>query len=93
VDEQLKESLEASRGMYDAVPSLEPIEVPTPLDRRTVEPWVVRDTLYDAAVKATDVGAEAVAARADRGAKALRDRVERRRNARGSDGPQVPEDG
>jgi hypothetical protein len=28
VDEQLKLSLEATRGMYEAVPSLEPIEVP-----------------------------------------------------------------
>jgi hypothetical protein len=89
VDEQLKVSLEATRGMYDAVPSLEPIEVPAALDRRTVEPWVVRDTLYDAAVKATDVGTEALATRADRGAKALRERVERRRTARGSDEPDV----
>jgi hypothetical protein len=93
VDEQLKVSLEATRGMYDAVPSLEPIQVPAALDRRTVEPWVVRDTLYDAAVKATDVGTEALATRADRGAKALRERVERRRTARGSDEPDVPETG
>lgn len=91
VDEQLKESLKATRGMYDAVPSLEPIEVPAPLDRRTVEPWVVRDTLYDAAVKATDVGTEALATTADRGAKALRDLADRRRAAREADEPDVPE--
>jgi hypothetical protein len=87
VDEQLKESLGATRGMYDAVPSLDPIDVPAPLDRRTVEPWAVRDTLRDAAVKATDVGTEALATRADRGAKALRDLADRRRTARQDDEP------
>jgi hypothetical protein len=93
VDEQLKESLEAARGMYEAVPSLEPIEVPAPLERRTVEPWVVRDTLYDAAVKATDVGTEVLATRADRGAKALRGLADKRRSAREDDEPDVPESG
>jgi hypothetical protein len=60
-------------------------------ERRAVEPWVVRDTLCDAALKATDVGTEALATRVDRGAKALRDRVDRRRTARGSEEPDVPE--
>jgi hypothetical protein len=87
VDEQLKESLEATRGMYEAVPSLEPIEVPAALGRRTVEPWVVRDSMYDAAVKATDVGTEALASTADRGAKALRGLADRRRAVREADEP------
>jgi hypothetical protein len=78
VDEQLKLSLEAARGMYEAVPSLEPIEVPAPLDRRIVEPWAVRDNVYDTAVKATDVGTAALATAADRGAKALRELADRR---------------
>ncbi len=82
VDEQLKLSLEATRGMYEAVPSLEPIEVPSSLSRRTVEPWVVRDNLYDAAVKATDVGTDAALVAADRGTKALRQIADRRRTAR-----------
>ena len=86
VDEQLKLSLEATRGMYDAVPSLEPIEVPAALDRRAVEPWVVRDNMYDAARKAADAGSDAAATTADRGARALRDFADRRRTAR-EDGP------
>jgi hypothetical protein len=87
VDEQLKVSLTATRGMYDAVPSLQPVEVPTALDRRIVEPWVVRDNLYDAAVKATDVGSDALATAADRGSKALREFADRRRTAsEGSEG-------
>ena len=82
VDEQLKLSLQAARGMYEAVPSLEPIDVPAALHRRIVEPWVVRDNLYDVAVKATDAGTDAVATAADRGAKALREFADRRRTAR-----------
>jgi hypothetical protein len=82
VDEQLKLSLEATRGMYEAVPSLEPIEVPDPLNRRAVEPWVVRDNVYDAAVKATDVGTDALATAADRGSRALRELADKRRAAR-----------
>lgn len=81
VDQQLKGSLEAVRGMYEALPSLEPIEVPPALERRTVEPWVVRDSLHDVAVKATDVGAEALATAAERGAKAIRERTSKRRTA------------
>ena len=82
VDEELKLSLEATRGMYEAVPSLEPIEVPAALDRRMVEPWAVRDNLYDAAIKATDLGTDALATAADRGTKSLRELADRRRTAR-----------
>lgn len=92
VDEQLKVSLEATRGMYDAVPSLEPIEVPAPLELRTVEPWVVRDALQEAATRATDAGAEALAASADRGARALRELANKRRAARDDDVPVAPKD-
>ena len=91
VDEQLKVSLEATRGMYDAVPSLEPIQVPAPLERRSVEPWVVRDALQEAATRATDAGAEALASSADRGAKALRELAAKRRAARENDVPVAPE--
>ena len=82
VDEQLKLSISTTRGMYEAVPSLEPIEVPAALDRRTVEPWAVRDNLYDAAVKAADVGTDAAGSAAGRGTKALRELADRRRAAR-----------
>lgn len=82
VDEQLKSSLESTRGMYDAVPSLEPIEVPPGLDRRTVEPWVVRDNVSDAAVRAADVGTDVLVSAADRGTKAFHELAERRRAAR-----------
>ena len=82
VDEQLKVSLEATRGMYEAVPSLEPIEVPAALDRRTVEPWVVRDNVSDAAVRAADVGTDVLTVATDRGTKALREFADRRRPAR-----------
>jgi hypothetical protein len=82
VDEQLKVSLTVTRGMYDAVPALEPVQVPAALDRRIVEPWMVRDNLYDAAVKATDVSTDALATAADRGSKALRELADRRRAAR-----------
>lgn len=88
VDEQLKLSLQVTSGIYEGVPSLEPIEVPPALERRTVEPWVVRDNLYDAAVKAADVGSDAAATTADRGAKALRELADRRRvSRREEDGP------
>ena len=82
VDEQLKISLESTRGIYEGVPSLEPIQVPPALERRTVEPWVVRDNLYDAAAKAADAGTEAAATTADRGAKVLRELADRRRISR-----------
>jgi len=82
VDEQLKLSLEATRGMYDAVPSLEPMEIPAPLDRRTVEPWLVRDNLQDAAARANDVGLDALATATDRATKSLRELSDRRRTAR-----------
>lgn len=91
VDEQLKVTLEATRGMYEAVPTLEPMEVPAALDRRTVEPWVVRDNLYDAAVKATDVGTETVVVTMDRGAKALRRIADRRKVEWASDEPDEPD--
>jgi len=68
--------------MYDAVPSLEPIEVPPGLDRRTVEPWVVRDNVSDAAVRAADVGTDVLVSAADRGTKAFHELAERRRAAR-----------
>ena len=92
VDKQLKASLDTARGMYDAVPSLDPIEVPALLDRRTVEPWVVRDTLYDTAVKVTDVGTDALASAADRGAKALRELADKRRAGREEERSVFPDD-
>lgn len=90
VDEQLKLSLEATRGMYEAVPALEPIRIPEPLQRRMVEPWVVRDNVYDAAVKATDVGTDALATAADRGSRALRDLADRRKSARETEAAGAP---
>ena len=93
MDHQLKDSLHAAQGMYEAVPSLKPIEVPSPLGRRTVEPWGVRDTVYDAAVKATDVGTDALATAADRGARALRELADKRRAQREDDGSVEPHDG
>lgn len=92
VDEQLKVSLEATRGMYEAVPSLEPIDVPEALNRRTVEPWVIRDNVYDAAVKATDRSTDAALVAADRGTKALRELADRRRAAREDAAGVAPED-
>lgn len=91
VDEQLKESLETTRGMYEAVPTVDPIQIPASLDRRAVEPWVVRDTLYDAALKATDVGTEALTATADRGLRTLDDLKEKRRQARDAEVFDLPE--
>lgn len=92
VDGQLKASLEATRGMYEAIPNLEPIEVPGPLDRRTVEPWVVRDTVYDKAVAATDTSIDALAEVAGRGASALRELANRRTERDMEDAPEDSND-
>lgn len=92
VDEQLKVSLSATRGLFDAVPALEPVEVPDPLDRRIVEPWVVRDNLHDAAVKASDRGSEALATAADRGSQVLRRFADKRQAEREEEQDPMTED-
>ena len=64
--------------MYEAVPSLELVDVPPALDRRPVERWVVRDHLHAAAVTASDVGTGAALVAGDRGA-TLRELADSRR--------------
>lgn len=99
VDEELKATLKDHPALFDAVPGLQPSELPGRLDRRDLEPWAVRDRLLDAGAAVVDrslSAAERTTVTAMSGIDRTKAAVEKRRRIEleepAAGGPPVPDD-